>query len=71
MINLSNKSAKRFGISWKDLEERAGDFWKVDVVMVERVPMLFIVHEHYCPNVSRIILAGYRWQQSDFCSLNQ
>ena len=46
MINLSNKAAKRFGIHWKDLEERAGDFWKVDVVMMERVPMLFIVHEY-------------------------
>ena len=46
MINLSNKAAKRFHISWKDLEERAGDFWKVDVVMIQRVPMLFIVHEY-------------------------
>ena len=46
MINLSNKAAKRFGINWKDLEERTGDFWKIDVVMVERVPMLFIVHEY-------------------------
>ena len=46
MINLSNKAAKRFRINWKDLEERSGDFWKVDVVMVERVSMLFIVHEY-------------------------
>ena len=46
MINLSNKAAKRFRINWKDLEERSGDLWKVDVVMVERVPMLFIVHEY-------------------------
>ena len=46
MINLSNKAAKRFRIDWKDLEERSGDFWKVDAVMVERVPMLFIVHEY-------------------------
>ncbi|WP_319407257.1 hypothetical protein [uncultured Desulfosarcina sp.] len=46
MINLSNKAAKRFRINWKDLEERSGDFWKVDAVMVERVPMLFIVHEY-------------------------
>jgi len=45
MINLSNKAAKRFRINWKELEERSGDFWKVDAVMVERVPMLFIVHE--------------------------
>ena len=46
MINLSNKAAKRFRIKWTDLEEREGDFWKVDVVMIERVPMLFIVHEY-------------------------
>jgi hypothetical protein len=46
MINLSHKAAKRFGIKWKDLEERSGDFWKVDAVMIGRVPMLFIVHEY-------------------------
>ncbi len=46
MINLSNKAAKRFRVKWMDLEEREGDFWKVDVVMIERVPMLFIVHEY-------------------------
>jgi len=46
MINLSNKAAKRFRINWKDLDERSGDFWKVDMVMLERVPMLFIVHEY-------------------------
>jgi hypothetical protein len=46
MINLSNKAAKRFRINWKDLEDRSGDLWKVDVVMAGRVPMLFIVHEY-------------------------
>ncbi|WP_319522173.1 hypothetical protein [uncultured Desulfosarcina sp.] len=46
MINLTNKAAKRFHINWKDLEERSGDFWKVDVVMIGRTPMLFIVHEY-------------------------
>ena len=46
MINLSNKAAKRFRINWKNLEERSGDFWKVDVVMAGRVPMLFLVHEY-------------------------
>jgi hypothetical protein len=45
MIDLSNQAAKRFRINWKDLDERSGDFWKVDAVMVGRVPMLFIVHE--------------------------
>ena len=46
MLDLSNKAAKKFQINWKDLEERSGDFWKVDVMMVTRVPMLLIVHEH-------------------------
>lgn len=46
MINLSIKAAKRYRINWKDLEERSGDFWKVDVVMFGRVPMLYIVHEY-------------------------
>ncbi len=46
MIDLTQKSAKRFRINWKDLEERSGDFWKVDTLMVGRVPMLFIVHEY-------------------------
>jgi len=46
MINLTNRAAKRFKVRWADLEDRFGDFWKVDVVMFERVPMLFIVHEH-------------------------
>lgn len=46
MIDLSKKAAKRFGINWKDLEERSGDFWKIDVVMFGHVPMLFVVHEY-------------------------
>jgi len=46
MINLSTKAAKLFRVNWSDLEERSGDFWKVDVVMIECVPMLFIVHEY-------------------------
>ncbi|MDX2454836.1 hypothetical protein [Desulfosarcina sp.] len=46
MIDLSNKAAKRFRINWKDLKERSGDFWKVEAVMIGRVPMLYIVHEY-------------------------
>ena len=46
MINLSKKAAERFRIKWKDLEERSGDFWKVEAVMIGRVPILFIVHEY-------------------------
>jgi len=45
MIDLSSKAAKRFGIKWSSLEERSGDFWKVDIQILDRVPMLFIVHE--------------------------
>jgi len=45
MINLSNKAAKRFNIRWSDLVERTGDYWKADVVMMGRIPMLLIVHE--------------------------
>lgn len=46
MINLSNKAATRFKVKWKDFEERSGDFWKVDIMMIGRVPMLLIVHEY-------------------------
>lgn len=46
MIDLSHKAAKRFCINWKDLDERSGDFWKVDAVMIGRAPMLFVVHEY-------------------------
>ncbi len=46
MINLSNKTAKRFKIKWNDLKERSGDFWKVDIMMIGRVPMLLIAHEY-------------------------
>lgn len=45
MIDLSHQAAKRFGIDWKVLEERSGDFWKIDVMMIGRVPMVLIVHE--------------------------
>ena len=46
MINLTNKAAQRFKVAWKSLEERSGDFWKIDLVMNGRVPMLLIVHEY-------------------------
>ena len=46
MINLSNKAATRFKTKWKELEERSGDSWKVDIMMIGRVPMLLIVHEY-------------------------
>ena len=46
MINLSNKAATRYKTNWKDLEERSGDFWKVDIMMIGRIPMLLIVHEY-------------------------
>jgi hypothetical protein len=46
MINLSNKAAIRFKSKWKELEERSGDFWKVDIMMMGGIPMLLIVHEY-------------------------
>jgi hypothetical protein len=46
MLNFSQKAAKRFLLQFSGLEERAGDFWKVDVAMFARVPMLMIVHEY-------------------------
>ena len=46
MIDLSKKAAGRFKLKWDDLPERSGDHWKVDVMMVGRVPMLLIVHAY-------------------------
>lgn len=46
MIDVSKKAAGRFRLKWDDLLERSGDHWKVDIMMVERVPMLLIVHVH-------------------------
>jgi hypothetical protein len=46
MLNFSQKAAKRFRMQYSGLEERAGDFWKVDVEILGRVPMLMMVHEY-------------------------
>ena len=46
MIDLSKKAASRFRLKWDDLPERSGDHWKVDIMMVGRVPMLLIVHAY-------------------------
>lgn len=46
MIDLSKKAAERFKIDWNKLPERQGDFWKIDVFMIERIPMLLIIHEY-------------------------
>ena len=46
MLNFSQKAAKRFRLRWAGLEERCGDFWKVDVAMFAHVPILMIVHEY-------------------------
>ncbi len=45
MLDFTQRSAKRFNLQWKDLPERSGDHWKVEVEMFGRVPMLLIVHE--------------------------
>jgi hypothetical protein len=46
MINLTKKAASRFNIQWNNLQQREGDFWKIDIFMVGRIPMLLIVHEY-------------------------
>jgi hypothetical protein len=46
MINLSQKAARRFHFKWNELEEQHGDCWKIDVIMVSRTPVLFIIHEY-------------------------
>jgi hypothetical protein len=46
MINLTKKAANRFKIQWHNLQQREGDFWKLDVFMMGRIPMLLIVHEY-------------------------
>jgi hypothetical protein len=46
MINLTKKAASRFNIQWNNLQQQEGDFWKIDIFMLGRIPMLLIVHEH-------------------------
>ncbi|MBI4826308.1 MAG: hypothetical protein HY807_07795 [Nitrospirae bacterium] len=46
MINLSKKAADRFKMKWQSLPERSGDNWKIDIIMIERTPMLLIIHEY-------------------------
>lgn len=45
MLDFTQRSARRFNLLWKDLPERSGDHWKVEVEMFGRVPMLLVVHE--------------------------
>jgi hypothetical protein len=46
MINLTKKAVSRFNIQWHNLQQREGDFWKIDIFMTGRIPMLLIVHEY-------------------------
>ncbi|MFO8084122.1 MAG: hypothetical protein R6U27_07380 [Desulfobacterales bacterium] len=46
MINLTKKAAGWFNIEWHNLQQRKGDFWKIDIFMMLRIPMLLIVHEY-------------------------
>ncbi|MBF0430765.1 MAG: hypothetical protein HQK83_05770 [Fibrobacteria bacterium] len=46
MINFSKKAADRFKVKWSGLPEQQGDFWKIDIVMVGRFPILLIIHEY-------------------------
>ena len=45
MLDFTKRSAQRFNLHWKDLPDRRGDHWKIEVEMFGRVPMLLIVHE--------------------------
>jgi hypothetical protein len=46
MLNFSKKAADRYHLKWKELPERKGDFWKIDISMIGRTPMLFLIHEY-------------------------
>jgi len=45
MLDFTKRSAQRFNLQWKDLPDRRGDHWKIEVEMFGRVPMLLVVHE--------------------------
>jgi hypothetical protein len=63
MINLTQKAAYRFHLRYKELPEQEGDLWRVDILMLERYPVLLIVHEYTLYTLVR--------RKSDFRSLNQ
>ena len=63
MINLTRKAAGRFHIQYKDLPEQEGDLWRVDIIMMERFPVLLIVHEYTLYTLVR--------RKSDYSSINQ
>ena len=46
MFNLSKKAAGRYRLKWSDIEEKRGDRWKIDVIMVSRYPVIWIIHEY-------------------------
>jgi hypothetical protein len=46
MLNFSKKAAERYHLNWNDLPERKGDFWKIDITMIGRTPMILIIHEY-------------------------
>lgn len=46
MLNFSKKAAERYHLNWNDLPERKGDFWKIDIAMIGRTPMILIIHEY-------------------------
>ena len=63
MISLSQKAANRFNIKWKGLPEHNGDFWKIDMLILDRFPVLLIVHEYTLYTLVR--------RKSDYHSLDQ
>ena len=45
MFNLTMKSTKYFGLSWKNLDEHEGDFWRIDIVHINRKKYFLVSHE--------------------------
>jgi hypothetical protein len=43
---FNEEKSKPFQHQWHNLQQREGDFWKIDIVMMGRIPMLLIVHEY-------------------------
>ena len=63
MFNLSQKASKHFKKSFSNLESREGDYWRLDIVYINRRKILMCVHE---PTVYTTLLHG-----TDFKTLDQ
>ena len=63
MINLTRKAAVRFHFQYRDLPKQEGDLWRVDIIMLNRFPVLLIVHEYTLYTLVR--------RKSDYITLDQ